>query len=321
MGSAIRLGVIGAGNIAREHLKVLKALDDVAVAGICSRTAAKAQQLAADFGIPHVADDPGQLIETVGVDGLLVLVSADQVYDVAASVLGFGKPVFLEKPPGLSPAETLELAELAEGRGTATMVGFNRRYYTNFRRGLEIVKRHGALLGILVEGHERFAQARGAVFHREEVLSSWLYANATHTIDLLRFFGGEIEEMHAFARGYEEKGGDQFSSTILFESGAIGTYISHWLSPGGWRVVLYGEGVTVEFKPLEQGVWVDAKYETHSLGNGEKDEMYKPGFYGQMEAFCELVRNGTSEWPLQDLNGAYCTMQLASRMAPKDEVA
>ena len=93
-----------------------------------------------------------------------------------------------------------------------------------------------------------------------------------------------------------------------------GEYSAHWLSPGGWRVVLSGQGVTVEFKPLEAGVWTDAKGQRHEIVPSEEDRRCKPGFHGQMAAFCRLVRGEDPGWPAQDLAGAHRTMQLAARM-------
>ena len=61
--SDIRLGVIGARNIAQEHLKVIQAIDGVSVAGITSRTISKAEELANAYAINDVFVDLDTLIE------------------------------------------------------------------------------------------------------------------------------------------------------------------------------------------------------------------------------------------------------------------
>lgn len=315
MAEIVRLGIVGAGRIAAEHLKVLRSIPAAEAVGLVSRTRLKAQALAAEFGVPTVGDDLADLVDRAQPDGLLILVSADQIYDVTCSALGFGIPLFIEKPPGLFPGETWRLAHLARARGIKTMVGYNRRFYSVFQKGLEIIRRNGPLLSVLVEGHERMASVRDARGHPEHILSRWLYANATHTIDLLRFFGGEVQDMHVIAHRYQEAGGDQFSAIMNFACGAMGTYISHWLSPGGWRVVLYGQGVTVEFQPLESGRWTDAIFQTHEIEPDREDQQHKPGFYRQIAAYCDMVQGGNLSWPGQDLEGAYQTMRLAARLA------
>jgi len=50
----IKLGLIGAGNIAKEHLSVIHHLDNISVTGITSRTNSKANQLAKQFKIRGV---------------------------------------------------------------------------------------------------------------------------------------------------------------------------------------------------------------------------------------------------------------------------
>ena len=310
--SELRIGVIGAGHIATEHLKVLKAQNDVKLSGIVSRTRARAEALACDFCQLIVYDTLEKLVHAGRVDALLVLVSADQIYSVVKDACCFRVPLFIEKPPGLSPKETKELADLAEEHGVVNMVGFNRRYYSVFHKGLKKIRDHGALLGVGIEGHERFWKIADRV--SPPIRDLWIYANSTHTIDLLRFFGGEPSEMHSLASSHIETGGDQFSATMRFESGALGNYSSHWYSPGGWAVRLFGEGVTVEFKPLESARWIDAEFKSYEIAPDEVDLMFKPGFVRQMEAFVQLVRGESLQWPAQNLREAAKTMDLTSRI-------
>ena len=143
------------------------------------------------------------------------------------------------------------------------------------------------------------------------MIESWIYSNSTHTIDLLRFFGGEIKRINTLSKSLKEKNGDQFVASMKFDSGALGTYTAHWYSPSGWSVILYGEGVTVKFKPLEKGIWIDTDFSEHEIHPDEVDIKYKPGFYRQMESFVKMVRNGRLEPPGMNLEKALKTMELA----------
>ena len=193
------------------------------------------------------------------------------------------------------------------------MVGYNRRFYSIFHKGIDIIRKHGDLLGIRVEGHERFWKLADQL--KEPVRSQWIYANNTHTIDLLRFFGGEPLGVSAISRNKIEKNGDQFAAVMEFPSGAIGHFVAHWYSPGGWGVVLYGQGVTVEFKPLETGRWIDQQFNIHDILPDEVDNKYKAGFYAQMQAFGAMVRSGQLPWPGEDLESSYKTMLLAQSIS------
>lgn len=317
----VKLGLIGAGWMARQHLEALKGVSGMQATAITSRTRAKAEALAAEFDIPLCADTVEELVRRGQPDALLVLVDVELMSPVTAQAIQYRLPLFVEKPAGMLPEDNKKLADLAIAQGVRTMVGFNRRYYSIFHKGIQLIKENGPLLGVMVEGHERMWRVReGGKFAKAE-LDNWIYANSVHTIDLLRFFGGEIKNFHAIVQSrFGEAHGDQFAAVMEFDSGAMGTYVSHWYSPGGWRVVLYGDGVSVEFKPLEKGVWYDKKLEAHEIVPDEVDVKYKPGLVRQLEAFGRLVREGKQEWPALDLEGAYKTMALAKQLTIAEAV-
>jgi len=310
--SDIRLGIIGAGSISIEHLKVITAMKGVRAAGVTSRTLSKAAGLANTFQIDQVYDSVTDMVKKCAPDGILILVSANQIYEVALKLLPESIPLFLEKPPGLIPQQTKSLAKLAGSHGTQNMVGFNRRYYSVFQKGLAVIKDHGALLGVAIEGHERFWKIAGTNIP-DEIRQNWIYANSIHTIDLLQYFGGKIRSINAHSKSYKEKNGDQLVASIEFDSGSIGTYTSHWYSPGGWSATLYGEGITVKFKPLEKGVWIDTEFKKYEINPDEVDIKYKPGFYLQMKAFVSLIKSGSLEPPGINVEEALETMKLTEK--------
>ena len=310
----LRVGLIGAGLIARQHLTAMARVPDLTPVGLCARTRERSEALAAEFGVPLVADSPGALVAQAKPDALMVLVSAQAVAPVALGCLDFGLPLFLEKPVGLCVAEAEEVAQAAAQKRVPNMVGFNRRHYSVFRQGIEKIRERGRLLAVLVEGNERMGAVRAAGRFPEEVLRAWIFANATHTIDLLRHFGGEPQEVCAFASSLREPLGDQFAACLRFPGGVLGSYTANWHSPGGWAVTLKGEGVTVEFRPLETGKVTYADGTLGILEPDADDAAVKPGFAGQQRAFAALARSGVLAPPSQDLNGALATMRLAARL-------
>ncbi len=309
----IRVGLIGAGLIARQHLLAMARVPGLAPVGISSRTIGKAEELAAEFAIPLVAETPEELAGSV--DALMVLVSPQAMAGLALRLLPLGLPLFLEKPVGLCAAEAEDVAQAARRSKTPNLVGFNRRQYSVFAKGLERIRSRGRLLAVHIEGSERMAVARGTGRFSEDVLRAWLFANATHTIDLLRHFGGEPEEVHALCASLHEPLGDQFAACLRFPGGVLGSYTANWHSPGGWGVVLKGEGVSVEFRPLETGRVTYADGTTEVIEADACEAGVKPGFVGQLQAFERLVRTGELAPPSQDLEGALLTMRLAERLA------
>tara|TARA_B100000315_G_scaffold203980_1_gene197153 strand:+ start:1880 stop:2827 length:948 start_codon:yes stop_codon:yes gene_type:complete len=310
--SNIRLGIIGAGFIAHEHLKVIQQMVGVDAVGITSRTNSKAEYLAKRYSVENVYNNIDDLINKCTPDALMILVSANQIFEVTKKLITANIPLFLEKPPGIVPEQTKTLVELADMHGTKTMVGFNRRYYSIFQKGIELINQNGDLLGVAVEGHERFWNIADRDMPNG-IKENWIYANSTHTIDLLHFFGGEIKSINTLSNSLNEKNGDQFTAAIEFESGALGTYTSHWFSPGGWSATLYGDGITVKFNPLEKGIWFDTDLNEKEILPDEVDLKFKPGFYRQMESFIDMVGKGCLNLPGMELGDALETMLLAQK--------
>ena len=100
-----------------------------------------------------------------------------------------------------------------------------------------------------------------------------------------------------------------------FKNGTLGTYISNWYSPESWSVKLFGEKVTVEFKPLEVASWIDSKFKRRKITPSKYDRKFKPGFYGQMLAFKKLIRNGQLEWPAQSLKEVIDSTELVEKIS------
>jgi predicted dehydrogenase len=238
------------------------------------------------------------------------LVNAENIFDVTKKIIPFKIPIFLEKPPGISLSETMTLYRLSKKYHTKNMVGLNRRFYSLFHKGINIIKKHGKLLGILIEGHERFWKIKNK---SRKLFKKWIYANSIHVIDLFRFFAGNTKKVYSI-KNILPNNNNQYSSTIKFKNGVVGTYISHWFSPDGWSVTLYGNKVTVKFRPLEKGYWINDKFVKHKLNLSQEDKFFKPGFYNQMICFKNLIRKKKLKWPGQSLKDAVLTMKLIKQI-------
>ena len=159
-------------------------------------------------------------------------------------------------------------------------------------------------------GHEIFVKIKDDAQVSEKIKDNWLFANASHTFDLINFFGGKVDTYSLYKTSLLEKKGDQFSLNFSFKSGAIGNYSSHWYSPGGWSVTLFGEGITVIFNPLEEGYSLDEEFKRVDIIPSRQDAEYKPGFYDQMIAFKALIETGKLDWPAISLQDSLETLEI-----------
>jgi predicted dehydrogenase len=110
--SKLRIGIIGAGGIARgAHLNPGWTIaPDVEIAAVCDVNKAAAESLARDFNIPHVFTDFHDLVK-LDLDAVDICTPNRVHAPVAIAALNAGKHVLCEKPLAVSPQEVMSMAE------------------------------------------------------------------------------------------------------------------------------------------------------------------------------------------------------------------
>ena len=304
----MKIAIVGAGYIARKYLETLTALEEYKVVGIYSKTYVTSKKLYKEFKIKNLYKSIEELINDNEINAIFILVSYDQIFKITKKLLPLKIPLLIEKPTGTSFEEANTLANLSIKYKTKNMVALNRRFYSIFNKGLEVINKHGGIKNIVVEGHERFWKIENAIPKRD--IKKWIYINSIHNIDLLRFFGGEIKSLNKIKKKDILKNGNQFLALINFKNNMSGLYHSNWYAPGGWSVKLFGNGITVIFSPLEKGYYLDINLKKTYLKPSQQDKKYKAGFYLQLKAFSDYVLLNKKHKSIQNLQDVKKTMSL-----------
>src|SRR5262245_19855335 len=119
----IRLGVVGAGGIARaEHLPRFRRIDGVEITGVANSSLESTRAVAAAEAIPHAFGDWRELLADPGIDAVLVATRPDLHAPVTIAALEAGKDVLVEA----RLADTLDAARgmLAAARARPEHVAF-----------------------------------------------------------------------------------------------------------------------------------------------------------------------------------------------------
>jgi predicted dehydrogenase len=286
-----RLAVIGYGRIAPRHMEVLRALGCEFVAA-CNRSQAGRSKARTEGGIPHTYTSIAEMLERERPDGVVCSVSFDQVYAAAQEIIPFQFPTLLEKPPGTSVAETIELQRLASRHGTPVMVGLNRRHYSVLQRAVEDAGGLEAITAVFVEWSEAPEGFLDRGFTPEQV-SRMVYGNSLHGLDLLAYLAGAMPEAKFIGRNLGEPFRWLMALQGVSERGVLGSFHSTWDSPGGWRLTFCSRARRYTFAPLEScQVLERGGGEPRSIEPDETDQRFKPGFYGQARAFIEMMATG-----------------------------
>src|SRR4051812_15593777 len=83
----LKIAFVGAGSMAREHLKAFKDIDGISLAGIYSRTLSKAEALAAEFGISATCASIEDLYCQTSAELVVVAVPEVSIHEVASECL------------------------------------------------------------------------------------------------------------------------------------------------------------------------------------------------------------------------------------------
>ena len=138
MNDRVRWGILGAGNIARAFAKGLHALEDAELAAVGSRSLAKAEAFAADYGARRSYGSYEALVSDPEIDA--VYVATPHVFHKAHTLLALehGKAVLCEKPFALNETEARQMVEAARSRGVFLMEAMWTRFLPHVTRALEL---------------------------------------------------------------------------------------------------------------------------------------------------------------------------------------
>ena len=292
----VSVAIVGAGAMGREHARAFSAVAGVKVAGLASRTRARAEALAREMGVPVVADSVDELHTRTSADLVVVAVPELSANAVARSVFAHPWAVLLEKPAGYDLADAEDIAAGARGRRAPVLVGLNRRFYSSTRAVRDDLEaRPSEKRFIHVQDQQSYAEAR-RYNHPEPVVERFMYANSIHLIDLIPFFGrGPVTRVERVTpwRGEDT---EVMIAYVEFESGDSALYEGLWKGPGPWACSVSTPGRRWAMQPLEQAVYQNAgERSRQTVEPSEDDRTYKAGFLRQAQAAVAAVRGEASD--------------------------
>jgi predicted dehydrogenase len=124
----ISAAVIGAGKISEQHLRSLRLIDDVVVAGVCDLSPSLARFTAERFGVPNWYTDHREMLQHCAADVIHVLTPPSTHERIVCDCLDSGRHVIVEKPICLSNDAFRKLWEYASSRGLRLIENHNYRF-------------------------------------------------------------------------------------------------------------------------------------------------------------------------------------------------
>lgn len=282
--------VVGSGAMAKEYIKVLKALNTpVTVVG---RSAAGVENFKRDTGIAAL---PGGLEANIGTLDIasfthcIVTTNVTQLYGNVRSLLLTGaKKILVEKPFVLDQEALDDAHRLAKAHSAEVFIAYNRRFFSSVIKTREIIEADGGLEMVkfdftewahVIEGLEKdpYEKAR------------WLLANSTHVIDLAFHLAGTPKELTAYRSGALSwhPSAKVFSGAGISQNGVLFSYGSDWGSAGRWWLELFTPLRKLRLCPMEKLLETrkGTVVEQEITLDDEVEKAFKPGLFRQTENF------------------------------------
>ncbi|MGN6743807.1 MAG: Gfo/Idh/MocA family protein [Amnibacterium sp.] len=219
----LRIGLVGAGGIARAHLPNLLRLGEVLV-----HSTAGAPELVAEFG-GRVVDSLGELLDAVDVVDVAVPTYAHA--EIVRAALAAGKPVISEKPLALTDADASDLVARAERAGLPLHPAHVVRYFPEYVRLKEAVD--SGLLGDLAV--LRFSRSgafptRTRWFADHALSGGIIMDQMIHDLDMARWVAGEVVRVSAVSTEVPDDEDPVEAAHVLLThaSGAISHVAGLW---------------------------------------------------------------------------------------------
>jgi predicted dehydrogenase len=223
----IGIGVIGIG-MGANLLFINRDPDSrLEVRGLCSTDEPRLRALAAQWSLPYTTADYRELIARDDIHVIGVFTPDHLHTEHALAALRAGKHVVCTKPMCTTVEDAATLVRTVDQTGLKFIVGQTMRFDPEFS-GAKRMYDDGDLGEIIfAEGH--YVHDARSFFPltpwRVRAPQDLMFGGASHPIDLLRWFLGDVEEVHAYGRKgnltpeypYE----DNYLINLRFKSGVV----------------------------------------------------------------------------------------------------
>ncbi len=226
----IRFGLLGCGRIAKRHSDLLGGghIDRASLVAVCDPIRARADAIASKFGVPaHY--DIDDFLARKDIDAVAVLTPSGMHPEHVIACARAGKHVVVEKPMALRLQDADDMIRACDEAGVKLFVVKQNRF------NVPVVKAREALeagrFGRLILGTVRVRWCRDqAYYDQDKWRGTWAYDGgvltnqASHHVDMLEWFFGDVVSVHARAITALAKieTEDTAVATLKFRNGALG---------------------------------------------------------------------------------------------------
>ena len=196
----IKIGVVGCGRIAKRFIPETKFVSAAIIESLYDVQHCKANEMATEFNVKHVAESYQELIERV--DAVYVATPHLCHYELTKEALEKKKHVLCETPLVLKGEQARELFELAEKNGVILLEANKTAYSPAFNHLISMVK--SGLIGEIVDVDASESKLWGDKFTREldpEQAGGSMYELGSYPLlPIIKLMGINYETVQLYSR-------------------------------------------------------------------------------------------------------------------------
>lgn len=226
----IRFGLLGCGRIANRHSELLGGnhIGGASLVAVCDTVRTRADAIASKFGVPADYDIDGFLARK-DIDAVAVLTPSGMHAAHAIACAKAGKHVIVEKPMALRLQDADDMIRACDEAGVKLFVVKQNRFNVPVLKAREALE--AGRFGRLILGTVRVRWCRDQSYYdHDDWRGTWAYDGgvlsnqASHHVDMLEWFFGDVASVHARAITALAKieTEDTAVATLKFRCGALG---------------------------------------------------------------------------------------------------
>ncbi|UUN30821.1 Gfo/Idh/MocA family protein [Streptomyces sp. FIT100] len=265
---AVRIGFVGVGYIAKEHLKRVLTDPEARVVALCDTDPAAAeatrssvleklwatapQELLVPFAEAPLYAEPVRMFQEERLDAVFVCLPPFAHGEVEFAAIEAGLPLLVEKPVALDLSLARRISGALRAKGLIGAAGYQSRYS-------QIVPFVRETLGdrkIAMTLAHRFAKLPPRDWYRHQARSGGQVVEmATHQVDLLRLLVSDISTVYVsgarrIATHETSEILDASVASLTYANGAVGSLVTNMVSGHGnptyaRGIHIFAEGLTV----------------------------------------------------------------------------
>ncbi len=318
--------IIGCGAISHTHINSINGNKLGKIVAVCDKDAEIAKKASAEAGCDKYYTDYKKMLDETEADVVHICTPHFLHAEMAIYALEHGFHVYLEKPCALNPTEAKTIEEASKRTGKKVCVSFQNRLVktTATAKNISESGKYGKLIGM--KGLVTW-QRGGAYYTESDWRGNWdtegggvLMNQSIHTLDLLHYFGGEVEKVEGSVALRKNKGDieveDTAEATIWFKNGVTAIFYAtncHVVTtPAELELVFEKGSLLISDDILYEKIDGRFREVTENTGIAIGKSVWGSGHIAMISNFYKVICGEEAEYC--DISDAYAVLEIIEKI-------